>query len=216
MDRDARRKPKAGGYFRMSIVTLVSGGLDSTLVAKLAKEQGLQIFPLFVNYGQRALNRELAACKLAMRKLDLPEPEIADLSGYGNLIRSGLTDPCLHIIDDAFTPGRNMLFLLTAAAYAHQKNADAISIGLLHERTSLFPDQTSRFLAEAERMITLCMGRTIKVLAPLSSFTKPDVVALAAEKGIDQTYSCHLGEEQPCGNCIACNEFKFEEISNGR
>ncbi|KJZ64368.1 7-cyano-7-deazaguanine synthase [Pseudomonas fluorescens] len=200
----------------MSIVTLVSGGLDSTLVAQLAKEQGLQIFPLFVNYGQRALNRELAACKLAMHKLGLVEPEIADLSGYGRLIRSGLTDPSLHIIDDAFTPGRNMLFLLTAAAYAQQKNADAISIGLLHESTSLFPDQTSGFLAEAERMITLCMGRTIKVLAPLSSFTKPDVVALAAEKGIDQTYSCHLGEEQPCGNCIACNEFKFEELSNGR
>ena len=38
----------------MSIVTLVSGGLDSTLVAKLAQEQGLQIFPLFVDYGQRA------------------------------------------------------------------------------------------------------------------------------------------------------------------
>lgn len=200
----------------MSIVTLVSGGLDSTLVAQLAKEQGLQIFPLFVNYGQRALNHELAACKLAMQKLGLAEPEIADLSGYGRLIRSGLTDPGLHIIDDAFTPGRNMLFLLTAAAYAHQKNADAISIGLLHESTSLFPDQTSGFLAEAERMITLCMGRTIKVLAPLSSFTKPDVVALATEKGIDQTYSCHLGEEQPCGNCIACNEFKFEELSNGR
>ena len=200
----------------MSIVTLVSGGLDSTLVAQLAKEQGLQIFPLFVNYGQRALNRELAACKLAMQKLGLVEPEIADLSGYGRLIRSGLTDPSLHIIDDAFTPGRNMLFLLTAAAYAQQKNADAISIGLLHESTSLFPDQTSGFLAEAERMITLCMGRTIKVLAPLSSFTKPDVVALAAEKGIDQTYSCHLGEEQPCGNCIACNEFKFEELRNGR
>lgn len=200
----------------MSIVTLVSGGLDSTLVAQLAKEQGLQIFPLFVNYGQRALNRELAACKLAMKRLGLPEPEIADLSGYGRLIRSGLTDPGLHIIDDAFTPGRNMLFLLTAAAYAHQKNADAISIGLLHESTSLFPDQTSGFLAEAERMIALCMGRTIKVLAPLSSFTKPDVVALAGEKGIEQTYSCHLGEEQPCGNCIACNEFKFEELSNGR
>lgn len=200
----------------MSIVTLVSGGLDSTLVAQLAKEQGLQIFPLFVNYGQRALNRELAACKLAMKTLGLPEPEIADLSGYGRLIRSGLTDPGLHIIDDAFTPGRNMLFLLTAAAYAHQKNADAISIGLLHESTSLFPDQTSGFLAEAERMIALCMGRTIKVLAPLSSFTKPDVVALAGEKGIEQTYSCHLGEEQPCGNCIACNEFKFEELSNGR
>jgi 7-cyano-7-deazaguanine synthase len=195
----------------MSIVTLVSGGLDSTLVAKLAIEEGLRIYPLFVDYGQRARDRELAACRLAMKKLGLPEPEIAELSGFGKLIRSGLTDPNLHIIDDAFTPGRNMLFLLIAAAYAHQKNADAISIGLLHESTSLFPDQTSEFLAEAERMICLCMGRQIKVLAPLALFTKPDVVLLAAEKGITQTYSCHLGEEEACGNCIACNEFKFEE-----
>ncbi|WP_448124063.1 7-cyano-7-deazaguanine synthase [Pseudomonas veronii] len=200
----------------MSIVTLVSGGLDSTLVAKLAQEQGLQIFPLFVDYGQRARDRELAACKIAMRNLGLPEPEIAGLSGFGKLIRSGLTDPSLHIIDDAFTPGRNMLFLLTAAAYAHQKSADAISIGLLHESTSLFPDQTSGFLIEAERMISLCMGRQIKVLAPLSAFRKPDVVALALEKGISQTYSCHLGEEQPCGNCIACNEYKFEGANDGR
>lgn len=194
----------------MSIVTLVSGGLDSTLVAKLAIEEGLQIYPLFIDYGQRARDREVAACKLAMKKLGLPEPVIADLSGYGKLINSGLTDPNLHIIDDAFTPGRNMLFLLTAAAYAHKKNADAISIGLLHESTSLFPDQTSSFLMEAESMISLCMGRQIKVLAPLALFTKPDVVALAAEKGITQTYSCHLGDEEACGNCIACNEFKFE------
>jgi 7-cyano-7-deazaguanine synthase len=194
----------------MSIVTLVSGGLDSTLVAKLALEEGLQIFPLFVDYGQRARDREFAACQLAMNKLGLPDPAIAELSGYGKLIRSGLTDSNLHIIEDAFTPGRNMLFLLTAAAFAHQKNADAISIGLLHESTSLFPDQTSRFLVEAERMISLCMGRPIKVLAPLSSFTKQDVVALAEVKGISQTYSCHLGEEEPCGDCIACNEFKFE------
>lgn len=194
----------------MSIVTLVSGGLDSTLVAKLALEEGLQIFPLFIDYGQRARDRELAACQLAMRKLGLPAPEIAELSGYGKLIRSGLTDSNLHIIEDAFTPGRNMLFLLTAAAFAHQKNADAVSIGLLHESTSLFPDQTSHFLNDAERLISLCMGRPIKVLAPLSAFRKQDVVALAEAKGISQTYSCHLGEEKPCGDCIACNEFKFE------
>ena len=200
----------------MSIVTLVSGGLDSTLVAKLAQEEGLHIYPLFIDYGQRARDRELAACKLAMRKLGLPEPEIAALGGFGKLIRSGLTDENLHIIDDAFTPGRNMLFLLTAAAYAHQKSADAISIGLLHESTSLFPDQTSRFLGEAEALISLCMGRTINVLAPLAAFTKQDVVELAEAKGITGTYSCHLGKNEPCGNCIACNEFNFEVTGNGR
>lgn len=195
----------------MSIVTLVSGGLDSTLVAKLAQEEGLSQYPLFVNYGQRARDEELLACRRAMDRLGLPAPVVLDLSGFGKLIRSGLTDPSLDIVENAFTPGRNMLFLLAAASYAYQVNADAISIGLLHESTSLFPDQTSTFLADAEHMIGRCMGRRIHVLAPLAQFRKQDVVALAREKGIEGTYSCHRGEANPCGACIACNEFKFKE-----
>lgn len=194
----------------MSVVTLVSGGLDSTLVAKLAQEEGLRQYPLFIDYGQRSRDRELAACHRAMAGLHLPEPKVANLSGFGALIRSGLTDTKLHIVDDAFTPGRNMLFLLTAAAYAYQVNADAVSIGLLHEDTSLFPDQTSSFIYDAERTIARCMGREIRVLAPLAAFHKADVVTLAHEKGISDTYSCHMGDEEPCGACIACNEFKFE------
>jgi 7-cyano-7-deazaguanine synthase len=210
MDRHARGEPKNGACRNMSIVTLVSGGLDSTLVAKLAQEEGLHQHPLFIDYGQRSRDRELAACRSAMAELNLPEPKVADLSGFGALIRSGLTDTKLHVVQDAFTPGRNMLFLLTAAAHAHQVKADAVSIGLLHEDTSLFPDQTAAFLEDAERMIARCMGTEIRVLAPLATFYKADVVALAQEKGIRNTYSCHMGGEEPCGACIACNEFKFE------
>ena len=195
----------------MSIVTLVSGGLDSTLVAKLAQEEGLRQYPLFVDYGQRSRNQELSACRRAMLELNLPEPKVANLSGYGELIRSGLTDSSLNIVDNAFTPGRNMLFILTAAAYAYQVDADAVSIGLLHESTSLFPDQSSAFLHDAEGMIRRCMGKNIKVLAPLSDFHKADVIALAKQKGIQNTYSCHMGGEEACGSCIACNEYKFEE-----
>ncbi len=200
----------------MSIVTLVSGGLDSTLVAKLAQEEGLLQHPLFIDYGQLARDRELKACRRAMEDLRLPQPKIAELSGFGRLIRSGLTDSKFHIIDEAFTPGRNMLFLLTAAAYAYQVDADGISIGLLHESTSLFPDQTTTFLQDAENMIARCMGKNIAVLAPLAAFHKIDVVALAKEKGLRNTYSCHKGGEVPCGACISCNEFKFEENENGR
>lgn len=194
----------------MSTVTLVSGGLDSTLMACLAKEVGTEQHPLFIDYGQRAKRRELAACRRAMARLGLPEPKVAGLAGFGALIRSGLTDPNLRVLEDAFTPGRNFLFLLTGAAYAYQKRADAVAIGLLHEDTSLFPDQTRRFLASAEANLTLAIGRPIRVLAPLADFHKKEVVALARKKGIDQTYSCHLGEEKPCGHCIACKEFQFE------
>jgi len=195
----------------MSIVTLVSGGLDSTLVARLAQEEGVRQHLLFIDYGQRARDRELSACELAMSRLGLPKPAVAELSGYGRLIRSGLTDTSLRVLEDAFTPGRNMLFLLTAAAHAVQRNADAVSIGLLHEDTAIFPDQTAHFLQQAEMLISLCMGRSVRVLAPLAQFHKQDVVALAAEKGIKGTYSCHMGAEEPCGRCIACNEFKFKE-----
>ena len=86
----------------------------------------------------------------------------------------------------------------------------AVSVGLLHEDTSLFPDQTARFLVSAEATIELAMGRQIKVLAPLAQFHKRDVVELAKTKGIEGTYSCHVGEEVPCGRCIACREFQFE------
>lgn len=193
----------------MSVVTLVSGGLDSTLVACLTRESSVQQFPLFINYGQRAFEREFAACQNAMKHLELDAPQIAELAGFGRLIRSGLTDSSQRVFEDAFTPGRNMLFLLTGAAHAYQNNADAVAIGLLNESTSIFPDQTSDFLRQAEALISICMGRDIKILAPLSAFYKQDVVELAAVKGIRGTYSCHVGDEQPCGECIACKEFNF-------
>lgn len=194
----------------MSVVTLVSGGLDSLLVACLAKEEGLTQHPIFIDYGQRALEQEYSACLRAMLHLKLPVPVTARLSGFGELIRSGLTDTSQRVYEDAYTPGRNMLFLLTAAAYAAQVGADAVSIGLLHEDTSLFPDQTGDFLKSAEATLAMAVARPVRILAPLSEFHKRDVVRLAKEKGLSGSYSCHLGEDTPCGACIACREFIFE------
>jgi 7-cyano-7-deazaguanine synthase len=195
----------------MGIVTLVSGGLDSTLMAVLAREADLEQYPLFVDYGQRSVKKELAACRRSMRRYGLPEPRVAGLGGFGALVRSGLTDLRLHIMEDAFTPGRNLFFLLLGAAYAYTVGADSVAIGLLDERTALFPDQRTEFLSDAQELLTLCMGRRVNVLAPLNSFSKQDVVRLARAKGIDDTYSCHAGGDSPCGVCIACREFQFKE-----
>jgi 7-cyano-7-deazaguanine synthase len=195
----------------MGIVTLVSGGLDSTLMAVLTKEAGIRQFPLFVNYGQLALRQELAACRRSLLNNDLPRPAVVDVAGFGTLIRSGLTDRNLHTFEDAFTPGRNLLFLLLGSAYAHKVQADAVSIGLLSEQTSLFPDQTSHFISGAESLLSECIGRRVKILVPLMDFTKRAVVELARRKKIKGTYSCHVGGTRPCGKCISCREFEFQE-----
>lgn len=191
----------------MSLVNLVSGGLDSTLVGVLAREEGVEVYPLFIDYGQRARQKEWETCKRVHSQLILPTPTRMDLSGFGQVIRSGLTSDELDVKADAFTPGRNLMFLLMGSAYAYQVGASKVSVGLLAERFSLFPDQRSEFIEQAERAIETALGLRIKVLMPLAEFSKADVVSLAEVKGIGGTYSCHAGGSAPCGQCISCLEF---------
>lgn len=194
----------------MSFVNLVSGGLDSTLVGVMAREEGIEHFPLFIDYGQRAAAREWDTCQFVHDALGLPAPTRMDLSGFGRVIASGLTRQELDVKADAFTPGRNLMFLLMGSAYAYQQGAASVTIGLLAEEFSLFPDQKRQFVAQAETTISAAIGQQIKVLTPLIEFGKADVVRLAQAKGITGTYSCHTGNSEPCGRCIACLEFQFD------
>ena len=191
----------------MSLVNLVSGGLDSTLIGIMAREEGIQTYPLFIDYGQRAAQREWQTCKLVHEKQGLPEPIRMDLAGFGKVILSGLTSSEKDIKDDAFTPGRNLMFLLMGSSYAFKAGSDAVAIGLLAEQFSLFPDQRSGFLEKAQSAIEAALGRSMRIVTPLAEFGKHDVVKLAREKGINGTYSCHAGTEIPCGKCVSCLEF---------
>ena len=195
----------------MSLVNLVSGGLDSTLVGVLAKEDGSDQFPLFIDYGQRAARKEWATCQEVHSRLGLPQPTRMDLSGFGRVIRSGLTTVDMDVKEEAFTPGRNLMFLLMGSAYAFQLGASAVAVGLLAEEFALFPDQRRAFLDQARASIESAMGRPMRVMTPLIEFGKADVVRLAKDRGISGTYSCHTGAPQPCGRCIACLEFQFPE-----
>jgi 7-cyano-7-deazaguanine synthase len=190
----------------MSIVTLVSGGLDSTLMALMIKEENIVQLPLFIDYGQICRDQELKACKNNFNKLGLPTPIVMDVSGYGKLISSGLTDSNKRINEDAFLPGRNLLFLLAGSAYAYQNNFNAVAIALLSEENCIFPDQTSSFVNGTQELISQTLGRDIKIIAPLMQFYKAEVLRLAAKKGITGTYSCHSGTEKPCGKCVSCLE----------
>jgi len=190
----------------MSIVTLVSGGLDSTLMSLLAQEEDVVLAPLFVDYGQLGAAREWTACTLLHKRYGLPTVTRMDVSGYGRVVRSGITDGTMRVNEDAFLPGRNLLFLLCGAAHGYRVRAEGVAIGLLNPENRLFPDQTDEFLRKAEDVIETTMGRRFRVLAPLIEFTKADVLALAAARGLHDTYSCHAGTSEPCGKCVACIE----------
>lgn len=195
----------------MRAVVLMSGGLDSSLLGYLALDEGYEVFPLFVDFGQMAAPAEREHYKQIVKDDRFQDPQIAELQGFGKLISSGLTNSELHVIDDAFTPGRNSLFLLNAASYAAKIGAETVMIGLLDEQFHLFSDQTERFLKQGEEFLELAVGTHISIKAPLMAFSKQEVIAMAKARRIGKTYSCHVGNDTACGVCIACKEFEIGE-----
>ena len=192
----------------MTFVTLVSGGIDSLVMAKIIEREGDEQILLFIDYGQLAVEKEWDACKKIFKESNLPEPIRVDLSGFGKLIPAGITNPTKNIHKEAFLPGRNLLFLVVGSAYAHHKGAKKVAIGLLSEEFHLFPDQTGRFIVNANVAVNEAMDDDIIIVTPLINFTKNDVIKLAKHHNLplNETYSCHSGDEKYCGECIACKE----------
>jgi len=190
----------------MALVTLVSGGLDSTLMSILAQEEGIALYPLFVDYGQLGASKEWSTCQMLHERHGLPKVVWMDVSGFGKVVPSGITGKSFRINEDAFLPGRNLLLILCGAAHAYGIQADGVAIGLLDPEEHLFPDQTREFLGQCEGMIKTAMGASISIIAPLLDFNKKDVLIMASERGLKDTYSCHAGGDEPCGKCVACLE----------
>jgi len=190
----------------VSFVNLVSGGVDSILVGVLGREAGQTVHPLFIDYGQRARQREWLACTGLHGRLGLTRPRRVNVTGFGRLVRSGLTDPERNLVSEAFTPGRNALFLLMGAAYACEVGARAVAIGLIDEPASIFPDQRTEFLDRIQSAITNAVGRNVAIVAPLIQMRKAEVLSLAKLYGIKGTYWCHKGGPKACGRCISCQE----------
>lgn len=201
----------------MAIVTLVSGGVDSTVMSLLAHEEGLQIHPLFVDYGQRAVREEWRTCRSLFKRYRLPAPRKLNLSGFGKLVSTGLTSKKFDVVAQVFLPGRNLLLLLVGGAYAAHIGAHEVAIGLLDERQRLFEDQSRNFLERAESILRTATAAPITVRAPLIEFSKRDVLELARRKGVSGAYSCHAGTKRPCGKCLSCRERQNAEGGdNGR
>jgi 7-cyano-7-deazaguanine synthase len=190
----------------MGIVVLASGGVDSAVISVLSKQEGLVTYPLFLDYGQICVEQEWLACVDVHRSNSLPPPTRMSVAGFGQTIPSGLTNLSYDIVNDAFLPCRNLLFAICGAAFAYSKRVHVVALGLLDESQAIFPDQTSTFIEEAEKVVRIALGSSIRIIAPLITTSKTEVLALADQLGIKGTYSCHKGTDEPCGRCISCME----------
>ncbi|MCP5265599.1 MAG: 7-cyano-7-deazaguanine synthase QueC [Burkholderiaceae bacterium] len=208
-------KPKA--------VVLLSGGLDSTTVLAIARDQGFEPCALSFRYGQRHAI-ELDYARRVARAMGVENHVVAeiDLRVFGgSALTSDIAVPkdrpateISHGVPVTYVPARNTIFLSFALAYAEVLGAADIFIGVNALDYSGYPDCRPEYIDAYERMANLATkagveGRTrLTIHAPLGSMTKADIIRAGTALGVDygETTSCYdPGEDgRPCGGCDAC------------
>lgn len=212
-------------------VVLVSGGLDSTTVLAMARQQGFRCFTLSFDYGQRA-HAELAAAQRCSERLGAEQHKVVklDLRTIGG---SALTDDSILVPEEetsgipvTYVPARNTVFLSIALGWAEVLEASDIFIGVNAVDYSGYPDCRPEYIQAFENMANLATkagveGRYLRINKPLIDLTKAEIIQLGMQAGVDysQTVSCYQATEEglACGKCDSCRLRKigFEQAGVG-
>ncbi len=201
-------------------VVLLSGGLDSTTAAALARREGWELYGLTVRYGQ-VHEREVEAARRVAEALGFVRhmETSVDLAGFGgsSLVGDGAIPKDQPIdgqhIPTTYVPARNTVFLSLALAWAETLGALRIVIGVNALDYSGYPDCRPEFIAAFEYLATLATkagveGGGLRVWAPLQQLTKAGIIRIGIELGVDYglTHSCYdpRPDGGPCGRCDSC------------
>lgn len=216
-------------------VVLLSGGLDSAVVAAMAADDGFELHALTVQYGQRH-GVEIEASRRVARHIGVARHIVqdVDLRTFGG---SALTDRIdVPKSDDncstpgipvTYVPARNTILLSLALAFAESIASTDIFIGVNAVDYSGYPDCRPEFVSAFERLANVATkigveGATIKIRAPLIALSKSDIITEAARLGVDLslTHSCYDPSQsgKACGRCESCRlrrqGFKLAGVSD--
>ncbi|CZE49317.1 7-cyano-7-deazaguanine synthase QueC [Campylobacter geochelonis] len=197
-------------------VCVISGGMDSTLCAYIAKNEGYEIVALHFDYNQRTMEKERESFYKICDKLGVKTRLVLDVSFISQIGANALTDKTLEVPKDGlgaevpitYVPFRNGIFLSIAAALAEKEGCEAIFIGVVEEDSSGYPDCSESFIKSMQESINL--GRATKVKSqikmPLVHLSKAQIVEKALNLGValELTWSCYENSDEACGVCDSC------------
>ena len=203
-------------------VVLLSGGLDSSTALALAIERGFTPHAISFRYGQRH-SRELEAARAIARHYGVTDHRVAEIDlrlfGGSALTSDDIAVPHGRSLDEmghgvpiTYVPGRNLIFLSFATAFAEVIEANDIFLGINIYDYSGYPDCRPEFLEAFQTTANLATkagtedGRTLRYHAPLIQMTKADIVREGTRLGVpwELTWSCYEGGDKACGQCDSC------------
>jgi 7-cyano-7-deazaguanine synthase len=189
---------------------LASGGLDSTTVGYQLVAKGIEVLPIFFDYGQHCVDIEWNRVNEVL-PIDKHRPERFNISDIFRGSRSRLileanlwTEEVKD--DDLYIPYRTMLFFAAAAARAQTVCILDVYTGFINSNHAKEIDCTASFMNGLDGL-TSSIG-PVRFHSPFRYSSKADVARVAAELGvpIGRTYSCQASAQFPCGACPNCVE----------
>ena len=213
-------------------LVLFSGGQDSATVLGWALSRFDRVATIGFDYGQR--HRVELETRAQLRehvaehdfgwpgKLD--GDRLLDIGALGEISDTALTREREIELSDSglpstFVPGRNLVFLTLASAYAYRIGAGALVAGMCETDFSGYPDCRRETLHAQMQAISLGMDAKFHLYTPLMHIDKAQSWHLANALGgeafvtlINQnSHTCYLGERGTlhdwgygCGTCPAC------------
>ena len=196
-------------------VVLLSGGLDSTTILALAKQQGYVCYALSFDYGQRH-GAELNAARHIAEHARVVEHKLVRI-GLDSFGGSALTDANIAVPDQpgtgipvTYVPARNTVFLSFALGWAEVLESSDIFIGVNAVDYSGYPDCRPEFIRAFENLARLATkagveGQGFNIHTPLINLSKRDIILLGLDLGVDyaHTVSCYSADDYglACGVC---------------
>jgi 7-cyano-7-deazaguanine synthase len=198
-------------------LVVLSGGQDSTTCLYWAIDRfgHENVSSITFDYGQRHRVELTSAVEIAdftgVPNTIVPIDTFAALGGDALTSTDIAVDSVLDEstgLPNTFVPGRNLIFLTFAAAFAYQRGIDNLVTGVAQTDHSGYPDCREESMTSLQTAIQNGMDSDIKIHTPLMHLSKKETVELAQELGalpaMAMTHTCYNGERPPCGHCPAC------------
>jgi 7-cyano-7-deazaguanine synthase len=220
------------GEDKSGALVLFSGGQDSAISLAWALKNFDYVETIGFDYGQvhkiELLIREQFLSSLKENypdwSLKLGVDKAVEMSFLNNLSNSSLTGGselqlCSNGLPSSFVPGRNLIFLSAAAAYAYDRGLRHLVIGVSQVDFSGYPDCKQETLDNMSSVLKLGIDPNYKIHCPLMHLGKAESWSLAKELGdielvqliLELTHTCYRGNREKrfewgygCNDCPAC------------
>jgi len=214
-------------------LVLFSGGQDSSVCLAWALARYGHVETVGFDYGQRhaveMAQRQVVRAALAREFPDwaprVSDDHVLEMRGFGAIAETAMTsDRAFEVTEkglpSTFVPGRNLVFLVYAAALADRRGLNVLVGGMCETDFSGYPDCRRATLEAQVEALNLGMDQAFRLETPLMRLTKAQTWGLSQALGgealveliVEESHTCYRGERGTrrawgygCDDCPACD-----------